>query len=263
MSLSAFDKIKLKTKQILVKTDDYLRESNTFGPKASMHGMAFGATAVMAGIVGVMAIVAAPALPVLAGVAAVAAMPTALTIGGASISLAGASLIGGGAAGIAFAGIAKIYNNIRGSNNQHVQGEFECIVRDRATNPSIENDKVFNNIDLNKVVKVDRKTILKSIENGTFHDKYVGIRVNGVNHEHAYHKIPEGMVLEEAAAIPFKYGTKEIKVTNGEWKEDCKTIRRECFKEAKSFDLKAKILNRISAFREEVEGKKMTSKYNV
>lgn len=268
MSLSALDKIKLKTQQILVKADDYVREQDSFGNTGTKLGMMFAMTGVMVGVLGVATIVAAPALPAIAAIASVAAAPTALSIGGASINLAGASLLAGGGGGIIFAGISKMYSAIRGTQNNYVRGEFECILRDKNVNPSIENDTVFNFVDLNNVVKVDRKTILKSIENGTFHDKYIGIRINGAEpkntgHEFAYHKIPTGMRLEDAAGIPFKNGPTEINVTNKEWKEDCQIVRRECFKEAKSFSLKANILNRINTFRETVDGHRSTAKFNV
>lgn len=258
MSLSVLDKIKLKTQQILVKTDDYLRQADTFGPKATQHSMIFAGTATMAGILGVWAIVAAPTLPALAGIAAIASMPTAFTVGGAAINVAGVSLLGGGGTGVIFAGLTKLYNSVRGTQNFNVNGDFECILKDN--NGSIDFDKV----DINNVVLVNRKEVLKSIENGTFHEKYAGIRtLNEKGPGYSYYKIPKERALEVITTLPYYWDKEQYVPRNAQWEENFKAIRRECFKEAKSFDLKAKILNRMNAYREGYEGQEVKRKYNV
>src|SRR5579875_1028708 len=166
MSLSTLDKIKLKTQQILVKTDDYLTTTK-HGMDASHHGIMFGGLSIIAGITGVMAIVAAPTLPAIAGVAALASIPT-FTVGGAAVNLAGATLLGGGAASIAFSAFAKMYKSVKGDRDYYINGELECLPKGSEG-------------DLSKIVKVDRKEVLKSIENGTFSQKYDSVKVRDFN----------------------------------------------------------------------------------
>lgn len=250
MSLSTLDKIKLKTQQILVKTDDYLTTTKN-GMNASHHGVIFGQTAVVAGILGVMAIVAAPTLPAIAGVAALASIPT-LTIGGAAINLAGASLMAGGAAGLAFSGLAKIYRSIRGDKDFDVNGEFECWPKGKDHEP-------------NAVVSVSRKQILKDIENGTFEQKYDAIKVDAPENNKGYVRfIPSPTnQLEVAATLPYKSHDSVITPDFAEWEDDCKKVRRECFKEAKNSNLKANIMNRINDFRAKLEGDSPKNRYTM
>jgi hypothetical protein len=249
MSLSTLDKIKLKTQQILVKTDDYLTTTK-HGMDASHHGIMFAGVSIIAGITGVMAIVAAPTLPAIAGVAALASMPT-FAVGGAAVNLAGASLLGGGAAGLAFTAFAKMYKSVKGDRDYYVNGELECLPKG-SSNP-------------NEFVKVDRKEVLKSIENGTFNDKFELIKVENFHNpgEHFKIKLPKEKALEIIASQPYLISDKVIKPDIDSWIEDCQKVRRECFKEAKNFDLKASIMNRINNFREKIEGESVKKKYTI
>jgi hypothetical protein len=266
MSLSTLDKIKLKTQQILVKTDDYLTTTKN-GMDASHHGIMFGAASIIAGITGVMAIVAAPTLPAIAGVAALASIPT-FAVGGAAVNLAGATLLGGGAASIAFTIFAKMYKSAKGETNYHVNGELECLPKG-------------SNGDLSKIVKVNRKEVLKSIENETFSQKYEAVKIrdfhdpNGhfmleipnahtlvVKGNEKYYSSTAG-ILDRVASEAYIEGPYLAKPAQESWAEDCKTIRRECFKEAKNADLKASIMNRINNFREKIEGAAPKKKYTV
>lgn len=240
MSISLAEKIKLKTQQVLVKTDDYLRDYDYQGGKAMQHGIYFAGTACAIGILGVAAIVAAPAIPAIAAIAATAAATIpSITIGGATVNLAGISLLGGGAGGLAFAGFAQLYKAIRGEQHHEVFGQLECFKK---------GEHYVN------AILVDRKEVLKDIENGTFYDKYESIKVHGK--ENSILK-PTANILEFAAALPFLNITSWQEPNSALLKEDCKTIRRECFKEAKSSSLKVAISNRISAFREQYENSSM------
>ena len=245
MSLSILDRIKIKTKDVLIKTDDYLRDTNYLGVKASQHSMAFAGVAVMTGILGVMAIVAAPTLPALAGVAALASMPTAMTIGGAAINLAGATLLGGGGAGIGFAALAKVYNVMRAQKDDYVGGEFECVVKNH-TGPQ----------KYDEVVRVSRKDVLKAVENGTFDQKYDSIRIQEASFGYAYCRTDKNN-LESMSTLPYLQGEKQY--VSKRTSEECQIVRRECFKEARSFSLKAKILDRIKASKAEMEGNTLST----
>lgn len=251
MSLSTLDKIKLKTQQILVKTDDYFTTTKN-GMDASHHGVMFGAAAVTAGILGVAAIVTtAPALPFIGTVAALASIPT-FTIGGAAVNLAGATLLGGGSAGIAFTAFAKMYKAVKGDRDYYVNGEFECWTKG-------------SNNTTGELVKVDRKEILKDVENGTFSQKYDAIKISAPENPKGYNRfiVPENNSLEVTATLPYKIYDKEIVPNGREWEDDCKKVRRECFKEAKKSDLKASIMNRISGFREKIDGISEKKKYTI
>jgi hypothetical protein len=251
MSLSALDKIKLKTKEILIKTDDYLRKPEYEGITATQKGLLFGATSVVAGIFGVAAIVAAPTLPALAGVAAIASIPS-IAIGGATINLAGATLLGGSVAGITFSALTKLYANIKGERNDYICGELECFVK---------NGNPYNE----EVIRVNRKQVLKDIENGTFSQKYDGIRVRNSGSPTGYisYRLPEKNPLEVISSLPYLFGEKQITPKKEEWLSVVKQVRRECFKEAKDFNIKASIANRISEFREKFEGRTSTRKFNI
>jgi hypothetical protein len=247
MSLSNLDKIKLKTHQILVKTDDYFTTTKN-GMDASHHGIMFGAAAVTAGILGVAAIVTtAPALPFISTVAALASIPT-FTVGGAAVNLAGATLLGGGSAGIVFTALAKMYKSVRGDRDYHVNGDFECWTKDGS-----------------ELTRVSRKEILKDIENGTFSQKYDAIKVSAPENSKGYNRfvVPDNNSLEVTASLPYKIYNKEILPNATEWEDDCKKVRRECFKEAKNSNLKASIMNRISNFREKIEGISEKKKYTI
>lgn len=251
MSLSTLDKIKLKTHQILVKTDDYFTTTKN-GIDAGHHGIMFGAVSVIAGITGVAAIVTtAPTLPFIGTVAALASIPT-FAVGGAAVNLAGASILGGGAAGIAFTAFAKMYKAVRGDRDYDINGNFECWPKGQENNP-------------NAVVTVSRKQILKDIENGTFEQKYDAIKVDAPETSKGYIKFipPTNESLEVAATLPYVAGGDIYTPRRAEWTEDCQKVRRECFKEAKNSNLKASIINRISNFREKLEGNAPSKKYTI
>jgi len=250
MSLTTLDKIKLKTQQILVKTDDYLTTTKD-GMNAGHHGVMFGATAVIAGITGVMAIIAAPTLPAVAGVAALASIPT-FTIGGAAVNLAGATLLSGGAAGIAFTALANMYKSLKGDRDYYVNGKFECWPKGKEGDP-------------NAVVTVSRKEILKDIENGVFSNKYDSIKVDAPENIKGYTNFipPQDNQLEIAATLPYLSCDKIITPRAREWEDDCKKVMRECFKEAKNAELKASIMNRINNFKEKIEGISSSKRYTI
>lgn len=249
MSLSVLDRIKIKTKDVLIKTDDYLRETNYLGVKASQHAMVFAGVATMTGILGVMTIVAAPTLPALAGIAALASMPTTMTVGGAAINLAGISILGGGGTGIGFAALAKIYNVMREKKNDYVGGEFECVVKNHTGEQKYD-----------QVVRVSRKDVLKSVENGTFDQKYDSIRIQEASFGYAYCRTDKNN-LESMATLPYLQG--DTQYVSKRTSEECQIIRRECFKEARSFSLKAKILDRIKESKMEGNILSTTNGYKI
>lgn len=237
MELSITEKIKLKTQQILMKTDDYFRntgENRWSGMPATMDGLLFSATASVVGMLGVATIVASPDMPILASVAAFAAKP-ALTVAGVTINNAGLTLIAGGYYGINFSAFAKLYRQIRGDLKEHVSGRLDCVVK--------ENGEL-------KEVSVDRKTVLKAVEDGTFYQHYTAIRTyQNMGYEDI--KIPLQDSLEKIAALPYFHGSKQVIPQRVE--EDVKIVRRECFKEAKDANSAHKIMNRINGIREKVE----------
>lgn len=239
MELSLAERIKLKTQQVLVRTDDYLRDYNYLGNKAVQHGVFFAGTACTIGLLGLATIISVPAFPALAAIATVTATIPSITIGGAAVNLAGISVLGSGVAGLAFSSFAQIYKSIRGDQHHEVFGQLECFKK---------GENYVN------AVLVDRKQVLKDIENGTFYDKYESIKVHGKDNSVLK---PTANILEFAATLPFLNITSWQEPNSALLKEDCKTIRRECFKEAKSSSLKAAISNRISAFREQYEHSSM------
>lgn len=269
MSLSTLDKIQLKTEQIMVKADDYFR-ANIYPDKlhkvsnAALHSfIIFGSSAV-------------------SGVYGFATKDIPIAISGLQIPIKPSMImVGGIIASTAFFALASVYKKLKGEFDYNIQGELDCWPK--GTNPDLKS----NNLD--SLVRVSRKEVLKSFENGTFFEKYDAIKIEDHNYigfapssleeiasKPFIMKYVEGpkrsnskFVLENTAAIEaFRKEQEELEkgyisqeymknhkiVSNKseKWTDECKKIRRECFKEAKNSQLRDEINNRIKNFREKI-----------
>lgn len=221
MNLS--EKIKLKTQQILAKTDDYLRGHTYCEGGAVHHGICFAGTSLMLGFVGISGMFDTASLPALNAVASNGIN----TMTGHAISNAGVAFIGASGVGVIFSTFAQIYQNIRGEHTHDIFGSFEIYNKDGS------------------LLTLPRKEVLKNIENGTFNDQYCAIKT--LSGQFIVHN--EEGILEKAVQLPYLDHDNYHSPNYSCLKEDCYTIRRECFKESRNSDLTATILQRIGQIR--------------
>lgn len=220
--MNFIDKIKARTEQILMKSDEFVRNYGVH------TGMGAATVSVLSGIGGVAAIAGGVGVGSLAAVAAAPVM-----IMGVPIAAAGALLLGGGAAGIGFAGLSKLYKEFRGGEVQkHVWGpqHLECV----------DND--------GKKVKLDAMDVYKEIELGTFKNKYQSLIVqdrHNNNPEQAKAYKADSLTLENTTALVLNNN-----VNSSSAIDNIETVRRNIIKEAKSSSIIAKVSDALNKFQE-------------
>lgn len=222
--MNILDKIKLKTEQIVLKTDDVLRNHGVIA------GMGLAAAGMIVGIAGVaaMATVAAPGAAVAAPIAAIASIAsTGISVLGIPINLAGCAIFGAGFSGIAMSGFSAAYKAIRGVD------AFYDSFKGHQTIECIDNN--------NKSVHMSALKFYELVENGTLKNNFSAVidprdssaTTNG-NPSQKRTYISD-LTLDQASII------------QGE--PDLEKIQRLLFKEAKDIPFASKLKNKLAQLK--------------
>lgn len=219
--MSLLDSIKIKSQQIAMKTDQFIREHGV------MAGMSFGAASIIVGIAGVaaMSAVAVPGAVVAAPIAAAASLAsgTGLTVLGVSVNAAGAAFLAGGGGGIAFSALSKAYKTIRnkGVFNDALLGYHEMKCLD-------------NN---NQLQSVPAMKFFEMVEKGTLKNEFKEVvgRIHLGNGVHEERRYSSDLTLEQASYL------------QGE--QDCEKIRRLLFKETNDMSFAQKLKDKMKSMR--------------
>lgn len=220
--MSILNNIKIKTQQVVMKTDEVLRKHGVAG------GICFGAAAIVIGMTGLAAIstIAVPGAVVAAPIAALAGLAsgTGVTVLGVALNAAGSTLLAGGAAGIAFSSFSSLYKKVRNTDVFH----------DRLTGySSVKCVKESGDI-----VEVPSLKFYEMVEKGTLKNSFKEVIGNihlgkGVHEERKY--LPN-MTLEQATFI--------------QGDTDCEKIRRLLFKNAKDMNFASQLSDKIKSVRD-------------
>lgn len=219
--MSLLDNIKAKTTKILMKTDEFLRNNgiNT--------GMGVATASAITGIGGISAIVGGTTLPFIASIAAAPIM-----IMGVPVIAAGALLLGGGVAGMGFAGLAKLYKEARG-------GE----VRKYTWGPQFL-DCVDHN---GKTQHLKAMDVFKEIELGTFKDKYQSLLITDPKTKEKSAYKSDGLTLEDANFYALAV---EGRTSNSTLIENVEIVRRNIIKESNNSSIITKVAESLAKFDE-------------